>query len=263
MLSVRSLGISFPGARERLRVVQNVSFELARGECLGLVGESGSGKTLTALALLGLVAPPGRVDQGKIELDGLALSALSADEWAGVRGRRLAMVFQEPTSALNPVFTIGFQLIETLRLHRGFDRSAARREALRLLDRVAIPAAAERLHQFPDQLSGGQCQRVMLAIALAGEPEILIADEPTTALDVTVQAQILALLEDLRRDLDLGILLITHDLAVVAETCSRMLVLHRGRVVEEGLTAAVFRCPCHAYTRSLFAAQLGAKEVTT
>ncbi len=257
MLRVDSLAVSFPAPSGRLTAVHDVSLEVGRGECVGLVGESGSGKTLTALAILGLISPPGTIDRGRIEVEGESLLDLSSTAWQRIRGRRVAMVFQEPTAALNPVLTIGYQLIETLRWHHQLDRTAARREALRLLERVAIAAAADRLSQYPHELSGGQCQRVMLALALAGRPQYLLADEPTTALDMTIQAQILDLLDELRRELNLGVLLVTHDLAVVAECSTRMVVLQAGRVVEQGATETVFWHPKHPYTRSLLDSRFG------
>ncbi len=235
-------------------VVRGASFELARGEMTGLVGESGCGKTMTALALMRLLPPAARVAAGRAVLAGEDLLALDEATMRRRRGGRLAMVFQEPMSALNPVFTIGFQVAEAVRAHRPMRRSAARLEAARLLDLVALPAAASRLGDYPHQLSGGQRQRVMIAMALAGEPDLLLADEPTTALDVTVQAEILDLLARLRGELGLAVLLITHDLAVVAETCDRVLVMYAGEVVEEAAVGALFAHPAHPYTAALLAA---------
>jgi peptide/nickel transport system ATP-binding protein len=236
-----------------LPIVRDVSFRVRRGEAVGLVGESGSGKTMTALALLRLT-PPGAQLGGSVLLDGEDLLALPERRLRRVRGGRIAMVFQEPMTALNPVYTIGFQIAEAVRAHRAVGRREAKREAARLLDRVAVADAARRLDDYPHQLSGGQRQRVMIAMALACGPDLLVADEPTSALDVTVQAQILELLGDLRRDLGLAVLLITHDLGVVAESCGRVLVLYAGELVEEAPVEDLFARPAHPYTRGLLAA---------
>jgi len=248
-------------------VVREVSFALDGGEIVGLVGASGAGKSLTAYAILRLLPPGVELAGGKVLFEGQDLSRLSDRELRRVRGRRIAMVFQEPASALNPTFTVGFQIAEAIRAHGDApwngapaprSRRAVRREVLRLLDRVALPDAARRLRSYPHELSGGQRQRVVLAIALACRPAILLADEPTTALDVTTQAQILDLLEELRRDLGLGVLLITHDLPVIAETCDRVVVLDHGRVVEQGTVEEVFTHPADARTRELLAAAVEA-----
>jgi peptide/nickel transport system ATP-binding protein len=255
LLDARRIEVSFPAAGRWARVVRGVSFAIGRGEVVGLVGESGSGKSLTALALLGLVPPPGAV-RGEVRLEGVAgnLLDLPEREMRRVRGNRIAMVFQEPMTALNPVYTIGFQIAEAVRAHRPLSRRAARDEAVRLLDLVALADARRRLDDYPHQLSGGQRQRVVIAMALAGEPALLLADEPTTALDVTVQAQILELLERLRTGLGLSVLLITHDLGVVAETCDRVMVMTAGEIVEEADVETLFRAPAHPYTRKLLAA---------
>jgi oligopeptide/dipeptide ABC transporter ATP-binding protein len=257
LLAVEGLEVSFPQPGEGwVTVVRGVSLTVRRGECVGLVGESGSGKSLTALALLRLVAPPGRV-RGRVLLAGpggaVDLLALPETAMRAVRGARIGIVFQEPMTALNPFYTIGFQIAEAITAHRPLARRAARAEAVRLLDRVAMPDARRRLDDYPHQLSGGQRQRVLLAMALAGGPDLLLADEPTTALDVTLQAQVLRLIEDLRRDLGLAVLLITHDLAVVAETCDRVAVLYGGQVVEEASVVDLFRAPAHPYARGLLA----------
>jgi ABC-type dipeptide/oligopeptide/nickel transport system ATPase component len=259
---VQDLEVSFPSAGEWTPVVRGVSLAVWRGEIVGLVGESGSGKSLTALAVLGLVPPPGRVTGGSVSLDGRAggsqsrtdLLHLGPRAMRQVRGGRIGMVFQEPATAFDPVYTIGFQIAEAVRAHHRLSRRAARDEAVRLLERVALADARRRLEDYPHQLSGGQRQRAMIAMALAGGPDLLLADEPTTALDVTLQAQILELLEDLRSDLGLSVLLITHDLGVVAETCDRVVVMRHGRVVEEGEVGALFQAPSHPYTRELLAA---------
>jgi oligopeptide/dipeptide ABC transporter ATP-binding protein len=225
---------------------------VARGEIVGLVGESGSGKSLTALSILRLVPRPGRVS-GRVDLDGEDLLSLPEAALRQVRGGRVGMVFQEPASALNPVLSVGFQVAEAVRAHRPLSRRAAREEAEQLLARVALPEPRRRLDDYPHQLSGGQRQRVMIAMALAAGPDLLLADEPTTALDVTVQAQILVLLRRLRDELGLGVLLITHDFGVVAETCDRAVVMYAGEVIEEAPVATLFRAPAHPYTRGLLA----------
>ncbi len=239
-------------------LVDRVSLTVGAGEIVGLVGASGAGKSLTAYAVLDLLPPGVERCGGRIVLDGVDLTTLGPRALRRVRGRRIAMVFQEPATALNPTFTIGFQVAEAIRAHRsreaGLSREAVRREVVRLLDRVALPQAGHRLRSYPHELSGGQRQRVVLAMALACGPSLLLADEPTTALDVTTQAQILDLLEELRRDLGLGVLLITHDLPVVAETCDRVVVLHGGRVVEQGDVARVFVHPEDHHTQELLAA---------
>ncbi len=246
--------MAFPAGQGWLPVVRDVSFEVRPGEFLGLVGESGSGKTLTGLAVLRLLPAGARITGGTIELEGRDLGSLSESEMREVRGARVAMVFQEPMTALNPVFTVGFQIAEAVRAHRRLSRREAREAAAELLEMVAIPAAEQRLRDYPHQLSGGQRLRVMLAIALASRPRLLIADEPTTAVDVTVQAQLLDLLERLRDELGLAVLLITHDLAVVAETCDRVVVLYAGQVVEEATVERLFAAPAHPYTRGLLGA---------
>jgi ABC-type dipeptide/oligopeptide/nickel transport system ATPase component len=271
LLEIRDLEIACPGLGPGAGagwapVVRGVSLAVRRGEIVGLVGESGSGKSMTALAVLGLVPPPGRVTAGQILLrdsEGTRdLLTLPPRELRRVRGGRIALVFQEPATAFNPVCSIGFQVAEAVRAHRRVSRREATDEAARLLDRVALADARRRLDDYPHQLSGGQRQRAMIAMALAGRPDLLLADEPTTALDVTLQAQILELLDELRRDLGLSVLLITHDRGVVAETCDRVVVMRDGRVVETAAVAELFRAPAHPYTRELLAAlpRLGAGE---
>lgn len=254
MLEVRNLAIGFPANGGVAEVVRGVSFEIEAGEFVGLVGESGSGKTLTALALLRLLPPPGVITDGRILLEGRNLRPLSESEMCEVRGNRIGMIFQEPMTALNPVFTVGFQIVEAVRAHRDLSRKQARAEAESLLEMVAMPEPRHRLKDYPHQLSGGQRQRVMIAISLASKPDLLLADEPTTALDVTVQAQILELLEKLRQELNLAVLLITHDLAVVAETCDRVVVMYAGDLVERAPVAGLFDSPAHPYTRGLLSA---------
>jgi oligopeptide/dipeptide ABC transporter ATP-binding protein len=253
LLQVESLTVEFPFGGTYRPVVREASLTVERGEFVGLAGESGSGKTLTALAILRLVPAPGRIAGGRILLEGRDLLALPQAELREVRGGRVGMVFQEPMTALNPVLSVGAQIAEAVRAHSRPSASAAAREAERLLDLVAMPRARQRLGDYPHQLSGGQRQRVMIAMALAARPDLLLADEPTTALDVTIQAQILELLDRLRRELGLAVLLISHDLAVLAENCERLLVMYAGRVVEEGAVEDVFRQPGHPYTRALLA----------
>jgi oligopeptide transport system ATP-binding protein len=235
--------------------VNGVGFTLGRGETLAIVGESGSGKSVTAQAVMGLVERPGRVKRGSVRFMGVELLALGEEEWRQVRGRRIAMIFQDPLSALNPVFSVGFQIAEMFRVHQGLDRRTARRRAVELLERVRIPSAAGRVRDHPHQFSGGMRQRVMIAMALALDPEVLIADEPTTALDVTVQAQILELLSELQAETGMGLLLITHDLGVAAEVADRVAVMYAGRVVETGPAEAVLVTPRHPYTDGLLASR--------
>ncbi|MEM9292344.1 MAG: ABC transporter ATP-binding protein [Acidobacteriota bacterium] len=257
LLTVDGLRVSFPrrdGEGGRVQVVKDLSFDLHRGEIVGLVGESGSGKSLTALSLMRLVPPPGSLDAGTLRIDGQKIGELKGTRLRQLRGGRIGMIFQEPSSALNPVLSIGYQIIEAIRAHRPLSRRQAREEAARLLELVALPEPRRRLRSYPHQLSGGQRQRVMIAIALAGQPDLLVADEPTTALDVTIQAQILDLLQQLREDLGLAVLLITHDLAVVAETCDRVMVMYNGELVEKASVETLFAKPQHSHTRALLAA---------
>ncbi len=256
LLELDRLTVTVPGPRGPVAAVREVSLTVERGEMVGLVGESGAGKSLTAFAVPRLLPAGVEVTGGRVLLDGEDLLALPETAMRRVRGRRVAMVFQEPMTALNPVFTIGFQVVEALRAHRPLTRREARRQAEGLLERVALAAAGDRLDAYPHELSGGERQRVVIAMALACRPDLLLADEPTTALDVTVQAQILELLAGLRDELGLAVLLITHDLAVVAETCERVLVMYAGRIVEEAPAPVLFARPAHPYTRDLLAAAL-------
>jgi oligopeptide/dipeptide ABC transporter ATP-binding protein len=254
LLEVENLHITFPSSAGQSRPVDGVSFALAKGELLALVGESGCGKSLTSLALLRLVPPPGLISPGSaIRFDGADLLALDAAALRSVRGRRIGMIFQDPMTSLNPVFTVADQIIESVRAHRRMSKADARARALALLQEVGIPDPVARLDQYPHQLSGGMRQRVMIAIALASEPELLIADEPTTALDVTVQAQILEVLDQLRTARGMAVLLITHDLGIVAGRADRVAVMYAGRLVEEARTAELFAHPSHPYTRGLLA----------
>ncbi|HET9822082.1 MAG TPA: ABC transporter ATP-binding protein [Burkholderiaceae bacterium] len=254
LLEVADLQVTLPTAHGRQAALRGVSFALDRGETLGLVGESGCGKSLTALALMGLL-PEGAQVRGSIRFQGQELTALDDAALGRLRGDRLGMVFQEPMTALNPVHRIGAQIAESLRLHRGLDRAAARAEALRLLERVRLPQARARLDAWPHQLSGGQRQRVVIAIALACGPDLLIADEPTTALDATVQREVLDLLDELRREGGMALLLISHNLDVMAARVRHLAVMYGGRIVEHGPTEAVFARRAHPYTRGLFAAR--------
>ena len=252
ILSIRSLTTAFPGARGPTLIVDGVSLDVARGETLAVVGESGSGKTMTFHSALGLVPKPGRVVEGEVLLDGVDLLKLGMEDLRHRRGAEIAIVFQDPLTALNPVFTIGDQIIAVLRAHTGLSRAAARKRAIETLARVHIPDPHRRIDDFPHQFSGGMRQRALIAMAIALGPKVLIADEPTTALDVTVQAQVLELLADLKRETGMGLVLITHDLGVVARHADRVAVLYAGRVMEQGTAEQVFETPCHAYTVSLF-----------
>jgi peptide/nickel transport system ATP-binding protein len=254
LLHVDDLRVTLRTARGPADALRGVSFSVRRGQTMGLVGESGSGKSITALALMGLL-PEGAHARGSIRLDGRELLELPDPAWCALRGNRLAMIFQEPMTALNPVHPIGRQIAEPLRLHHGLAGAAARMQALRLLERVHLPQAAARLDAYPHQLSGGQRQRVMIAMALACGPDLLIADEPTTALDVTTQAQILDLLAELVRADGMALLLISHNLGVIARSAAHTLVMYGGRLVESGPTAQVFVQPAHPYTRGLLAAR--------
>ncbi len=254
LLDVTNLRVTLQTSRGAVDALRGVSFSLPRGGTLGLIGESGCGKSMTALALMGLLPEAAQV-QGSIRLQGQELTTLPEADWCGLRGHRIGMVFQEPMTALNPLHTVGHQIAESLRLHKGLSRSAALAEALRLMERVQLPQARARLAAYPHQLSGGQRQRVVIAIALACGPDLLIADEPTTALDVTIQREVLELIQELVREGGMGLLLISHDLGVMADTVERLLVMYGGTVVESGPTAAVFERLAHPYTRGLFAAR--------
>ena len=255
LLEVEDLKIEFRTEGGAFRAVDGVSFTVERGKTLGIVGESGCGKSVTSLGIMGLIPqPPGRYVGGSIKFEGRDLLTMPARERRSLRGGRMGMIFQEPMTSLNPVYTIGQQIIESLRAHGMRDKAKARKRAIELLDLVRLPSPAERVDDFPHQLSGGQRQRVMIALALANEPELLIADEPTTALDVTIQAQILDLLRDLSTRTGAAIVMITHDLGVVAETCDDVVVMYAGRVVERAPVAALFSGPMHPYTLGLMAA---------
>jgi len=254
LLEVEDLHVEFATQSATMHAVEGVSLTLDEGEVLGIVGESGSGKSVSMLALMGLVAFPGVVRARQLRFAGRDLLTLSPRERRALTGRDVAMIFQDPTTSLNPCFTIGFQLCETLRGHLGLDRRAATRRATELLEQVGIPAAASRLKDFPHQMSGGMNQRVMIAMAIACNPRLLIADEPTTALDVTIQAQILDLLRSLQKERGMALVLITHNMGVVAEMAQRVAVMYAGQVVEQRSAAALFGSPQHPYTAALMAA---------
>src|SRR5436190_3711562 len=251
LLEVKNLATHFPTRAGLVRAVDGVSFHLDRGELLGLVGESGCGKSMTALSIMRLIAPPGKIVAGEILFDGRNLLRVSNSEMRDVRGNDIAMCFQDPMTSLNPVFTVGEQIAEALRLHRNLSRREARQGAIEAMREVAIPDPALRVSDYPHQLSGGMRQRVMIAMALACDPKVLIADEPTTALDVTIQAQILELLNGLRKTRELAVLLITHDLGVVAEVADRVAVKYTGKIVEESPVDELFARPKHPYTEGL------------
>jgi oligopeptide/dipeptide ABC transporter ATP-binding protein len=251
ILRVADLRVEFPGPRGTVHAVAGASFEVQPGSALGLVGESGSGKSMTLRAILGLLPAPGRVAGGRILYRDRELTALAPRALREVRGAEISMVFQEPMTALNPVKPVGDQIAEAPRVRLGYSRSRARARALELLQLVGVPGAARRLDAYPHELSGGLRQRVMIAIALSAEPKVLLCDEPTTALDVTIQDQILKLLTSLREEQGLSLVFVTHDLAVIAQTCDRVAVMYAGRVLEEGRVDAVFRDPRHPYTLGL------------
>jgi peptide/nickel transport system ATP-binding protein len=251
ILDVRGLKTSFHTRDGVVRAVDGIDFHVDRGEILGLVGESGCGKSVTSMSIMRLIAKPGAIEAGTVTFDGRDLLTLSPDEMRAIRGDRISMIFQQPQSSLNPVWDVGRQIGEVLEIHRNMKRKAARERALEMLRMVGIPDPKRRLDSFPHELSGGMAQRVMIAMALACEPELLIADEPTTALDVTIQAQILDLIRGLREQTGTAVILITHDLGVVAEMCDRVAVMYAGEIVEQADTVTLFREPLHPYTRGL------------
>jgi len=255
LLAVRDLRVAFSQRGQWVDVLDGVSLDLWPGETVGLVGESGSGKTVTALSIMGLVGGSGgRLLGGSIRLGARELVGGSEKEWQAIRGRRISMIFQQPTRALNPAFTVGAQIAEVARRQLGLSRSAAQTRAVELLERVGIPEASERARAYPHMLSGGMCQRVMIAMAIAGNPEVLIADEPTTALDVTVQARVLDLLREVQQETNVAMLFVSHDLGVIAQMCDRVNVFYCGQVVEHGSLDSVLDCPKHPYTAGLLGA---------
>jgi peptide/nickel transport system ATP-binding protein len=258
LLEVRNLGVEFQTHGGVARVLDDVGFTLARGQTLGLVGESGCGKSMTALAMMRLIpSPPGRITSGQVLLDGKDLMALAEPAMRQYRGNRISMIFQEPMTSLNPAYTVGDQIAEAVRLHQGLNRKAATQRAIEMLDAVGIPAAASRVHEYPHQFSGGMRQRVMIAMALACKPDVLIADEPTTALDVTVQAQIFDLISELRERTGTAVVLITHDMGAIAEMADRVAVMYAGRIVEEASATDILTTPLHPYTRGLISCAPG------
>lgn len=251
LLSVRDLIVEFPTRRGTLRALDRVSFDLAEGEVLGMVGESGAGKSITGSAIIGLIDRPGRIAGGEIRLRGERIDNIPEEKMRRIRGRRIGMVFQDPLTSLNPLYTVAQQLIETIRTHLGVGEREARARAVALLDQVGIPAAARRIDDYPHHFSGGMRQRVVIALALAAEPELVIADEPTTALDVSVQAQIIDVLRDICADRGAAVMLITHDMGVIAETADRVAVLYAGRLAEIGPVRDVIKAAEHPYTAGL------------
>ncbi|MFN9677777.1 MAG: ABC transporter ATP-binding protein [Betaproteobacteria bacterium] len=251
LLEVRNLRIEFPTRRGTLLAVDDVAFSIAPGEVLGVVGESGAGKSLTGAAIIGLLEPPGRIAAGEVKLNGLRIDNLPYDEMRKVRGREIGAIFQDPLTSLNPLYTVGQQLTETITTHLNVSQAEARRRALDLLLATGIPAADRRIDHYPHQFSGGMRQRVVIALALAAEPKLVIADEPTTALDVSIQAQIIALLKTLCREKQTAVMLVTHDMGVIAETADRVAVMYAGRIAEIGPVADVIHRPQHPYTKGL------------
>ena len=251
LLSVRDLRVEFPTRRGVLKALDGISFDINPGEVLGVVGESGAGKSLTGASIIGLLEPPGRIAGGEILLKGERIDNLSPAEMRKVRGRRIGMVFQDPLTSLNPLYTVAKQLIETIRTHLPVTEAEARQRAVALLDRVGIPAAARRIDDYPHHFSGGMRQRVVIALALCAEPELVIADEPTTALDVSVQAQIIDLIKEICAERNAAVMLITHDMGVIAETADRVAVLYAGRLAEIGQVHDVITRPEHPYTQGL------------
>jgi peptide/nickel transport system ATP-binding protein len=253
LLEVRDLVVEFPTRRGTLRALDKVSFDIAPGEVLGVVGESGAGKSMTGAAIIGLLEPPGRVAGGSILLSGQRIDNLPAREMRRIRGKRIGAIFQDPLTTLNPLLTVGHQLVETMRTHLDIDMAEARRRAIGWLEMVGIPAAAERIEAYPHQFSGGMRQRVVIALALCAEPELIVADEPTTALDVSIQAQVIALLRRLTREKGTSVMLITHDMGVIAETADRVAVMYAGRVAEIGPVRSVVKAAAHPYSAGLMA----------
>src|ERR1700753_2748171 len=254
VLSVRALQVEFVTRRSTLRAIDGISFDIARGEVLGVVGESGAGKSVTGLGGLGLTDPPGRISGGEIRLSGLRIDNLAPEQMRKVRGKRIGMIFQDPLTSLNPLYRIGDQLVETIRTHLNLSETAARKRAIDLLAEVGIPAPDKRIDSYPHEFSGGMRQRVVIALAICAEPELIIADEPTTALDVSVQAQIIALIKRLGRDHGTAVMLVTHDMGVIAETSDRVAVMYSGRIAEIGPVQEVVRNPLHPYAKGLMGA---------
>ena len=254
VLSVRNLRVEFVTRRGTLRAIDGVSFDIAKGEVLGVVGESGAGKSVTGMAAIGLIDPPGRISGGEILLSGTRIDNLPPEEMRRIRGKRIGMIFQDPLTSLNPLYKVGEQIIETIRTHTSLSEPAARKRAIDLLAEVGIPAPEKRIDAYPHEFSGGMRQRVVIALAICAEPELIIADEPTTALDVSVQAQIISLIKRLGRDHGTAVMLVTHDMGVIAETSDRVAVMYSGRIAEIGPVQDVIRNPLHPYAKGLMGA---------
>ncbi len=254
LLQVNNLIVEFPSRHGTLRAIDDISFEIAPGEILGVVGESGAGKSLTGASIIGLLEPPGRVASGQILLEGRRIDNLDHEQMRHIRGRKIGAIFQDPLTSLNPLYTVGRQLVETIQAHLPVSGEEARRRAIGLLEDTGIPAAAQRIGHYPHQFSGGMRQRVVIALALAAEPKLILADEPTTALDVSIQAQIIQLLKRVCKEHGAAVMLITHDMGVIAETCDRVAVMYAGRIAEIGPVHAVINQPAHPYTMGLMAA---------
>src|SRR5438552_8904009 len=254
LLEVRNLRVEFPTRRGTLLALDDISFDIAPGEVLGVVGESGAGKSLTGSAIICLLEPPGRIAGGQIRLEGQRIDDLPYERMRTIRGRKIGAIFQDPLTSLNPLYTVGRQLVETIQTHLSVSAEEARKRAIRLLQETGIPAAEARIDQYPHQFSGGMRQRVVIALALAAEPKLIVADEPTTAPDVSIQAQIIQLLKRLCRDRGAAVMLITHDMGVIAETCDRVAVMYAGRIAEIGPVHEVINQPAHPYTMGLMAA---------
>jgi peptide/nickel transport system ATP-binding protein len=254
LLQVNNLVVEFPHRRGTLRALDDISFEIAPGEILGVVGESGAGKSLTGASIIGLLEPPGRVASGQILLEGQRIDKLSNEQMRHIRGRKIGAIFQDPLTSLNPLYTVGRQLTETIQAHLPVDGAEAKKRAIGLLEDTGIPAAAQRIDHYPHQFSGGMRQRVVIALALAAEPRLIVADEPTTALDVSIQAQIIQLLKRVCKDRGAAVMLITHDMGVIAETCDRVAVMYAGRIAEIGPVHEVINQPAHPYSMGLMAA---------
>jgi len=254
LLQVKNLIVEFPGRHGTLRALDDISFEIAPGEILGVVGESGAGKSLTGAAIIGLLEPPGRIGGGQIILEGERIDGLPYERMRHIRGRKIGAIFQDPLTSLNPLYTIGQQLVETIQAHLPLNAKQARDRAITLLQDTGIPAAEQRMEHYPHQFSGGMRQRVVIALALAAEPKLIVADEPTTALDVSIQAQIIMLLKSICKKHGAAVMLITHDMGVIAETCDRVAVMYAGRIAEIGPVHEVINHPSHPYTEGLMAA---------
>ena len=253
ILEVRNLRVEFPTRRGTLTALDDVSFEIAPGEVLGVVGESGAGKSMTGAAIIGLLEPPGRIAAGQILLNGRRIDNLGYEAMRRIRGREIGAIFQDPLTTLNPLYTVGRQLVETIQTHLGLNDAEARKRAIGWLEMVGIPAAAQRVDSYPHEFSGGMRQRVVIALALCAEPKLIVADEPTTALDVSIQAQVIALLKGLARDKGTSMMLVTHDMGVIAETADRVAVMYAGRIAEIGPVREVVKHPKHPYSRGLMA----------